>query len=72
MKGSVRAQFGLVHGALHRVDAPSCTGCVEQMGSGAQRETSMTTDSLCHPVPVFAGSEVTQTRPQMMLQIAEA
>ena len=34
---NVRVQLGLVHGTLHRNDAPRCTGNVKRMGAGAQR-----------------------------------
>ena len=60
--GTARVHLGLIRGALRRVDAPPCTGCVKRMRAGAQREASMTTDSsLCHPVPITTASEVTET-----------
>ena len=47
-KSPVRVQLGFIHGAFHRVDAPRCTGCVKQIESGAQRESSMTIAFVTH------------------------
>ena len=60
-KGSVRVQLGLVHDALHHVDAPRCTGSVKQEGTGAQREASMTNYDVTDlasvtPVPISTAS----------------